>query len=143
MKQNIKIMISKDETSKEGVWVSFPINQRDFDMLTQDKELQPDTFDIPTVVCNSYNLSQLLMNRARPPSFLTKLNYLGQIFSEFDRKKRTEFGFLSDFLLDQTNTLDDYIDLALNIRNGETEFGKHAIRIPPEFRLTINPKKPK
>ena len=140
MKQNIKIMISKDETA-EGVWVSFPITQREFDCLTRDKDLQPGDFYIPTVICNSYNLSQLLMNRARPPSFLTKLNYFGQIFSEFDKKKRTEFGFFSDFLLDETNTLNDYIDLALNIKNGETEFGKHTIRIPPEFRLTIKRKK--
>ena len=141
MTQNIKIMISKDEKT-EGIWISFPISQREFDRLTCDKELQPEDFDISTVICNSYNLSQLLMNRARPPSFLTKLNYLGQIFSEFDKKKRTEFGFFSDFLLDQTNTLDDYIDLALNIKTGETEFGKHAIRIPPEFRLTIKRKNP-
>ena len=142
MKQNIKIMISKDETSKEGVWVSFPISQREFDRLIGDKGLQPEEFYIPTVICNSYNLSQLLMNRARPPSFLTKLNYLGQVFSELDKKGRTEFGFFSDFLLDQTNTLDDYIDLAINIRNGEATFGNHSIRIPPEFRLTIKRKKP-
>ena len=142
MKQNIKIMISKNETA-DGVWVSFPIRQREFDRLIGDKGLQPEEFYIPTVICNSYNLSQLLMNRARPPSFLTKLNYLGQVFSEFDRKKRTEFGFFSDFLLDQTNTLDDYIDLAINIRNGEATFGNHSIRIPPEFRLTIKRKKTK
>ena len=61
MKQNIKIMISKNETA-EGVWVSFPITQREFDRLIRDKDLQPEDFYIPTVICNSYNLSQLLMN---------------------------------------------------------------------------------
>ncbi len=143
MKQNIKIMILKDKTSEEGVWVSFPIRQREFDRLTRKEELQPNEYDVPKVICNSYNLSQLLMNRARPPSFLSKLNYLGSLFSEFNEKQRTEFGFFSDFLFDRSNPLEDYINLAINIKNGEAVYSNLTIRIPPEFRLTIKRKKTK
>ena len=136
MKQNIKILISKNATN-DGVWVSFPISQREFDRLTRKEELQPNEFDIPQVICNSYNLSQLLMNRARPPSFLSKLNYLGSLFSGFETKQRTEFGFFSDFLFDQSNPLEDYINLAINIKNGEAVYSNLTVHVPPEFKLQI------
>lgn len=142
MKQQIKILISKDEKS-EGVWVAFPIKQREFDRLTEDLELSPKEFDVPKVICNSSNLSRLLMEKKKDSDFLTKLNYLGALFSEFNEKQRTSFGFYSDFLFDTYSSLDHYINLAKNIKKGIAMFANYTVQVPPEFKLRIKKRKVK
>ena len=140
MKQQIKILISKDEKT-EGVWVAFPIKQREFDRLTGDMDLPPKEFDVSKVICNSSNLSRLLMEGKKDSDFLTKLNYLGALFSEFNAKQRTEFGFYSDFLFDAYSSLDNYINLAKNIKKGIAMFANYTVQVPPEFRLRIKKRK--
>ena len=140
MKQQIKILISKDSKS-EGVWVAFPIKQREFDRLTEDMDLPTKEFDVSKVICNSSNLSRLLIEGEKDSDFLTKLNYLGALFSEFNEKQRTEFGFFSDFIFDTYSSIDNYINLAKNIKKGIAMFANYTVQVPPEFKLRIKKRK--
>ena len=140
MKQQIKILIAQDKTDK-GVWISFPITQKELDKLTKDKGIPPQEFEIQKVVCNSFRLSEAIFNSRGQPKFLSKMNYLGEMFSNFSDEQRTRFGFWCDHRFGPENTLDDFVVLAMNVKNNTDFYTLYTIQIPRELNLKI--KKPK
>ena len=140
MKQQIKILIAQDKTDK-GVWISFPITQKELDKLTKDKGIPPQEFEIQKVVCNSFRLSEAIFNSRGQPKFLSKMNYLGSMFFDFNAEQRTRFGFWADQRFGPENTLDDFVVLAMNVKNNTDFYTLYTIQIPPELKLKI--KKPK
>ena len=131
MKQQIKILIAK------GVWIPFPITQKEFDKLTRDEGLQPQEFEIQKVVCNSFRLSEAIFNSRGQPKFLSKMNYLGEMFSNFSDEQRTLFGFWADHRFGPENTLDDFVVLAMNVKNNTDFYTLYTIQIPPDLKLKI------
>ena len=137
MKQQIKILIAQDK----GVWISFPITQKELDKLTKDKGIPPQEFEIQKVVCNSFRLSEAIFNSRGQPKFLSKMNYLGSMFFDFSAEQRTRFGFWADQRFGPENTLDDFIVLAINVKRNNDFYSLYTVQIPPDMKIKI--KKPK
>ena len=136
MKQQIKILIAQDEKSK-GVWIPFPITQKELNRLTKDKGLQPRGFEVQKVICNSYRLSKVIMQSCGQPKFLTKMNYLGSMFFDFSADQRTRFGFWADNRFGPENTLDDFIVLAMNVKNKTDFYTLYTVQIPKALEIRI------
>ena len=133
MKQPIKILIAQDK----GVWISFPITQKELDRLTKDKGIPPQEFEIQKVVCNSFRLSEAIFNSRGQPKFLSKMNYLGSMFFDFSADQRTRFGFWADTRFGPENTLDDFIVLAMNVKNKTDFYTLYTVQIPKALEIRI------
>lgn len=140
MKQQIKILIAQNKPDK-GVWISFPVTQKELDRLTKDKEMPPQEFEIQKVVCNSFRLSEAIFNSRGQPKFLSKMNYLGSMFFDFNAEQRARFGFWCDHRFGPENTLDDFIVLAINVKRNNDFYSLYTVQIPPDMKIKI--KKPK
>ena len=133
MKQQIKILIAQDK----GVWISFPITQKELDRLTKDKGIPPQEFEIQKVVCNSFRLSEAIFNSRGQPKFLSKMNYLGSMFFDFSADQRTRFGCWADNRFGPENTLDDFIVLAMNVKNKTDFYTLYTVQIPKALEIRI------
>ena len=133
MKQQIKILIAQDK----GVWISFPITQKELDRLTKDKGIPPEEFEIQKVVCNSFRLSEAIFNSRGQPKFLSKMNYLGSMFFDFSADQRTRFGFWADNHFGPENTLGDFIVLAMNVKNKTDFYTLYTVQIPKALEIRI------
>ncbi|MBR3967409.1 MAG: hypothetical protein IKJ91_10100 [Clostridia bacterium] len=132
MKQQIKIEIARDGNS-EGVFLTLPTNQKDFDRLTRGLELRAKEFKIVSTCCNNFSLHQCLMKTKN----LSKINYLGSIFEKFTQSQRVLFGSISDMYLCHSLSIDDFINLARNIEKNTSTYDLFTIEIPPELKLRI------
>ena len=136
MKQQIKILIVQGEKS-QNVWIPFPITQKELNKLTKDNGIHPQGFEIQKVVCNSFRLSEAIFNSRGQPKFLSKMNYLGSMFFDFNAEQRTRFGFWADQRFGPENTLDDFVVLAMNVKNNTDFYTLYTIQIPPDLKLKI------
>ena len=137
MKQQIKIEIARDGNS-ESVFITLPTTQKDFDRLRRRLELKPKEFQIVSSCCNTHALHMCLLRTKD----LSKINYLGKIFSEFNQKQRVQFGSICDMFLGNSNcSIDDFINLALNIAKNTSQFQNLIIEVPPELKIRIRRQK--
>ena len=137
MKQQIKIEIARDGNS-EGVFLTLPTNQKDFDRLTRRLELKPKEFQIVSSCCNTHALHMCLLRTKN----LSKINYLGKIFSEFNQNQRVQFGSISDiFLSGKHCNIDDFINLARNIEKDLSTYELLTIDVPQELKIRIRRQK--
>ena len=137
MKQQLKIMIVKNGNANDFVWVTLPTLQKDFSKVTMDA----GNFKIMKVCCNNYTLSQAMMHCEITSENLSLMNYLGEIFSGFDKSQRTLFGLIADQYLCTENPLDDFVNLAINVKNNNPEYVMYTFDIPQELKLRIRRKK--
>ena len=136
MKQQLKIKIAKNQES-EGVWITLPISQKEFNRQTKDQELQPKEFQIVSTCCNNFSLHQCLLHTKN----LSKINYLGSIFGKFTQSQRVLFGSISDMYLCHSRNIDDFLNLARNIEKNTSSYELFTIEIPLEFKLRIRNQK--
>ena len=132
MKQQLKIKIAKNQET-DGVWLTLPISQRDFNRQTECEDLSPKEFQIVSTCCNNFSLHQCLMHTKN----LSKINYLGSIFEKFTQSQRVLFGSISDMYLCHSRSIDDFINLARNIEKNTSTYELFTIEIPPELMLRI------
>lgn len=137
MKQQLKIMIVKNGDKNDFVWVTLPTAQKDFAHLTKDI----DDFEIHKVCCNNYTLSQAMMHCKITSKNLSLMNYLGEIFYDFDKSQRTLFGIVADKYLCPENSLDDFVNLAINVKNNNPEYVMYTFEIPQKLKLRVRRKK--
>lgn len=138
MKQQLKIKIAKNQESADGVWITLPVSQKEFSRQIKDEDLQPKEIEIVSTCCNTYSLYQCLLRSKN----LSKINYLGKIFSDFDKSQRVRFGSICDMFLSNSNcSIDDFINLALNIAKNTSQFQNLIIEVPPELKIRIRRQK--
>ncbi len=136
MKQQLKIRIAKNLES-EGVWITLPITQKEFNRQTECEDLSPKEFQIVSTCCNNFSLHQCLLHTKN----LSKINYLGKIFSTFTQSQRVLFGSISDMYLCHSRSIDDFINLARNIEKNTSTYELFTIEIPHELKLRIRRQK--
>ena len=139
MKQQMKILITRKGDESEGIWLTLPISQKHFEKLTRDVDF--DEIEITKVCCNNYTLSQHIMHSRITSKNLSKLNYLGQIFYDFGKSQRVLFGMVADKYLCPENPIDDFVNLALNVKENNSDYELYEIEIPTEFKIRIRRKK--
>ena len=133
MKQQIKIEIAKDGNS-ESVFITLPVSQKEFYRLTNRLGLQPKEFEIVRTCCNTHALHMCLLRTKN----LSKINYLGKIFSEFNQNQRVQFGSLSDMFLSEKHcNIDDFLNLARNIQKNSPTYELLTIDVPQELKIRI------
>ena len=138
MKQQLKIMIEKNEKIK-SVWITLPTKQADFENLIKSQDFQFEECKILKVCCNSYALSQAIMKSKITSKTLSQINYLGELFSHFNKSQRTLFGSICDLYL-PGNSLDEFLNLAMNVSKNTPNYVNFIVQVPTKFKIKIRRK---
>lgn len=130
MNQTIKIKVVTNNT-KKGVWITLPTTQKDLEQLLNAPKIH--SWKIQSSCCNTLALHNAI-TQCRD---LSKINYLAELFSQFDKSKRVQFGALCEFFLCDELNIDLFLNLAMNIAKDTKEYQKFKLTVPERLNLKI------